>query len=490
MIAAGPAGSFRAALREHRLAVARVAGGAIVLAYTLRFFLPGLSSGFAPDDMMNIHYYWSRGPGELLRGLVLFFTTYQRPMGGVYFSTLYHFFGLDPLPYHIVITLLLLLNTYLAYRFGRLLTGSELVGGLVALGAAYHGEMEQLVYLPAFVFDVLCYTFYFLALNWYLRFRTRGEALDWKRTAVFLLLYIGALDSKEMAVTLPALALLYEALFHPPARWRPGAILHWTRTAALPALAAGALTLVYVIGKATGADTLVHMEAYRPVFTWDRYLESTTRFLNTVFYQPIENGLFRPSWVVPVWILLAYIAWRSGKRVLWWAWAFLLISPLPITFVPGRGGALLYVLLAGWALFFSVLLLGMAKLVAAEPPFRRATAAPHAVLFLLAAVCVWRASAGPTRFLGPALKRVGDQCLSIAGQLLQVQPHVKPGSRIYFVNDVYEGYDAMFITELVYHDGSVKVWLGARQPLPPASIAGMDYVFAFENGRLKKLRGD
>ncbi len=73
--------------------------------------------------------------------------------------------------------------------------------------------MAHLVFLPAFVFDVLCFTFYFAAFTYYLSFRTRGLPLTPMRIVVFLLLYVGALDSKEMAVTLPVMVLLYELIW-------------------------------------------------------------------------------------------------------------------------------------------------------------------------------------------------------------------------------------------------------------------------------------
>jgi hypothetical protein len=110
-------------------------------------------------------------------------------MGGVYFASLYHFFGVDPFPCHVVTTALLLLNTFLAYRFGRQITGSQLIGGLTALATTYHARMAQTVYLPTFVFDVLCFTFYFLALTYYLSIRARGVLPTWRQTIAFLLVW-------------------------------------------------------------------------------------------------------------------------------------------------------------------------------------------------------------------------------------------------------------------------------------------------------------
>jgi hypothetical protein len=453
--------------------------GAIVLVYFVRFVGPGLSGGLNADDPMNIHSFWVRGPGQLVKNLVLFFSTYGRPMGGVYFSLLYHFFGLNPFPYHVALTVLLAFNTWLAYLVGRLITGSKLGGGLVSLAVAYHAGMYQLVYLPAFVYDVLCFTFYFCALTYYLSIRGRCLRLTKKQIVVFLLFYVGGLDSKEMAVTLPVVVLLYEAIWHAPAR----------KATALPGLAAGLLTLVYVLGKTFGADSLVRMEAYRPVFSWGRYWESTTRFVNTIFYQPIEGGFFTPGRVMWLAVILLYVAWRWQQRGLMLMWCFVWIAPLPITFIPGRGGACLYIPLVGWAVIVASGCLWIAKVAARSPllrwmPYRAALGA----LALLGIVLFW-ANTERHGDVPEGIRKPAQLTWSVAEQIRAVQPTVKPGSRIYVVRGPFRDWDMKFIMELVYHDRSVNVWLGEKAPLPPAEIDRMDYVFTFEAGKLKRLKG-
>src|SRR5947209_5739809 len=154
--------------------LAYAAGCAVVLAIFIRFVVPAYIAGFAPDDPMNMDIYWSSGWWNLLKGLVLFFSTYYRPMGGLYYSTIYHFFGLNPLPYHIVTDALVLLNVWLAYRFAVLISSSRLTAFLTAVMLTYHGALAWLVYRPSFIYDVLCYTFFFLALNYYISIRKRG----------------------------------------------------------------------------------------------------------------------------------------------------------------------------------------------------------------------------------------------------------------------------------------------------------------------------
>jgi hypothetical protein len=87
-----------------------LSGVVIASLYFGYFLLPSLNSGFGIDDAYNIYYYWSRGAESLLQGILLFFSSYYRPMGGAYFYSLYEAFGLNPFPYHAVIVLLVLLN--------------------------------------------------------------------------------------------------------------------------------------------------------------------------------------------------------------------------------------------------------------------------------------------------------------------------------------------------------------------------------------------
>jgi len=466
-------------------------GAAAILAYQLVFVSRGLFSRFAPDDAMNIYYYWSMGSWRLIRGLVLYFSTCQRPMGGLFYSVLYHFFGLNPFPYHAVITGLLLVNTFLAYRFAVLVSKSELIGGLCAFVVAYHPQMAQAVFLSSFVFDVLCLTFYFLALNYYISIRASGKPLGTKQVVVFLLLYIAALDSKEMAVTLPVVILLYELVWRRAKAWPPRHLIAWACNEGLPALIGGVLTGVYILGKTLGPDAvLMHLAPYAPLFTRARYMESTTRFFNTVFFcQSVEQGFFTPARVLTVWALLLLVAcWKRDGRLIW-LWLFTVVTPLPVTFVPGRGGICVSIPMVGWAVLIAILFVWLCDTVArARPLAHIPPLATRAVLILLALGLLGRQVVRLNRTCALPLRFAGDLTWSVIRQVRALQPRVPHGSKILFVNDVFDGWDTKFIAELIYRDRSVNVWLQPKTPLTPAEVAGMNYVFAFEGKTLKRLR--
>src|SRR4051794_22796405 len=96
-----------------------------LFAYFLYFNLEGLRAHFAADDMMNMASYWRTKPLRLLLHLFMPWLGAYRPMAGVFYLPLLHTFGLNPIPFHMVLLALLAGNLYLVYRFARRLGGTE-----------------------------------------------------------------------------------------------------------------------------------------------------------------------------------------------------------------------------------------------------------------------------------------------------------------------------------------------------------------------------
>src|SRR5262249_16442617 len=153
---------------------------------------------------------------------------------------------------------------WLFYQLATSLSRSAWVALLASLPIAYHAQLGYLAWGGAFIYDVLCWTFYISALLVYVARRRAGKMLGFWTTCLFLLLYIFALDAKEMGVTLPAIVLSYELLFHKfDLDWR-----RWMLRL-LPVALSGVVTLIFIFGK-TGSGSLTDLDAYRPVFTFAR----------------------------------------------------------------------------------------------------------------------------------------------------------------------------------------------------------------------------
>jgi hypothetical protein len=102
---------------------------------------------------------------------------------------------------------------------------------------------------------------------------------------------------------------------------------------------------------------------------------------------------------------------------------------------------------------------------------------------------LWAKTASEDQNVPQGIRNPGQLTWSVIQQVRAVQPRVRRGSKIYVVRGPFEGWDMKFILELVYHDRSVSVWLGEKAPLPPDRIEQMDYVFTYEDGKLKRLKG-
>jgi hypothetical protein len=77
--------------------------------------------------------------------------------------------------------------------------------------------MNALYFDTAYIYDALCYFFFFSAFLLYVRVRQQDRLIKFGEISACCVLYICALNSKETAATLPGFLLVYELLYHPPA---------------------------------------------------------------------------------------------------------------------------------------------------------------------------------------------------------------------------------------------------------------------------------
>lgn len=467
------------------------AAAAFMVAWFAWFCRDGFTAGFAVDDFMNIGQLWEHGPAWLVPAQFELWRGIYRPMAGVLWMPIYAVFGLNPLPFHIAMLALVLANVWLMYCFARALHCEETVAFFAALIACYHAGLSMLYYNTAFIYDVLCFFFYIAAFVLYARIRAAGRLPRPRETAALLGLYLCALNSKEMAVTLPVALLLDEWFLgsRPAPTWR--GVRQWLAGPARTALFAAALTLPYLYGKTVGPGAMTAHLGYRPVIRWSRVLA----FQNTQFAD-IFLRWEAAGWgaIVAVWLALVYLAWRRKSPALRFCCIFVLIAPLPIEFLIGRGNACLYIPLAGWAVFASVLFVNAARaaasFLAGEPLFRRAGRPALAAVLMAAGVVLW----GNTnrlrqrRQIRPAIAAAGGIDPDVLNQLRALTPRVPPGSQVVFLNDPFDGWDMAFLAELQYHERSVTVRLQRKTPLSAEEIARAQYVFDYREGKLVRLR--
>ena len=468
-------------LRERTDAVIGVAASLGIATYFWRLVRPSLHLYFSPDDLMNLYRAWDAPLHQLVRDNLLFFlaSPFYRPLAEAWYRVVFSFAGFRPLPFHAALLAILFVNIWLTYALARRLSGSRETGTVAALVGCYQVRLAALYFDTGYIFDVLCYCFYFAAFLLYVRVRQQDRLPGIAETAAVWLLYCCALSSKELAVTLPLFLLIYEVLY-PGVKWR--AAFQQCRVV----IVTGLTTAVFLVGRSLGSETLLANAAYRPAFTPQQFLETSRHFLGDM--TAVEDR-FRAAWVLPVWVVLFAIAWGFRSRTLKFAWLFLMLSPLPVAFIWPRGAAQYYVPWFGWVLYLAALLVGAAAWVTQRfwkegywlPRIRGAV-----LLLVLAAV------------LYPYYKRLGWQHTALSesfeaphvaamvSQLHRLVPVLPRGARLYFRNDPVDPdlYDLLFLVRLSYHDASLTVDRARQMKEPPTKeqLAHYDHVFDYAEG--------
>jgi len=188
-----------------------------LVVYFVRSASRGLNAYFTQDDggnLLNMHQYWSHSMAYVLGSALRVITGAYRPLGGVYYFALYKLAGFNPLPFRAVCLALMLANVLLAFALLRRLSDSLTAALFGAVLIVNHPTVLELLYSSGTIYEILCFLFYFLTMRCYFVWRQAGRhagetTLSWRRLAVILVLTGCALDSKEMAMTLPAACLLY-----------------------------------------------------------------------------------------------------------------------------------------------------------------------------------------------------------------------------------------------------------------------------------------
>jgi hypothetical protein len=217
-----------------------------LLAIFIGFHIHVWNAYFGSDEPMNIYRVWLPPVWKVGLAHLMFWSDFVRPMGAIYYLPLFKLAGFNPVPYNAVRLVLLLANTAIFYFLAKSLSRSWWIATFAAIPIAYHAGLAYLAYSGAFIYDILCGTFYFAGLLYYVTLRRRDTPLRVPHLAVLLVLYLCALNSKEMAVSFPVILLAYELLFKGrKAKFMPVAI-------------AAAITAIFIFGK-TGSGSLTDL---------------------------------------------------------------------------------------------------------------------------------------------------------------------------------------------------------------------------------------
>ncbi len=494
---------------------------AVLIAYFLHFALPALRGGFREDEMMNMGICWCAGALKSLLANIVFWKLFlcsgcalydlplylYRPGGALYYLPLYHFFDLNPLPYRIVQISILVASIPLVYHLSRRLASSRYIAFLAVLALCYHPRLGGLVFVGAFIYDVLCGFFYFAALAYYVHIREGGASLRPLQLLGFLALYVMALNCKEMAVTLPVIVLIYEFLKSPGwTDWK--AFLRWIRTCAAPSLIAGLLTVSYIYGKTHGSGSLASLDPYRPIYSWDNFTTSNAKFVGQLLF---AGRTITPIALLLLWALVFIYAFVRRDRTLQLMAFWIVIVPLPVAFiVPMRGDASLYLLLFGWAMIFAKVVFDLLTLISKFSVFignRVLTAATGAfvgeafrkisprVFRIVATLLVAFALAAFTQRENQRLRvpwlNVGSKTSHViqAFRSLRLRPLHGSSVLLLLKENIFQNkWNVFFIASLVWNDHSLRIWVENVNELTQEQQANVDYIISISEFNADVIR--
>jgi len=272
-------------------------------------------------------------------------------------------------------------------------------------------------------------------------------------------------------------------------------VYEWTyhrgkRMSLAPILCTGTLALVDVYGKVFGPGAMIGAEAYHPVFALSRVREFQRLSLNDLLLG------WSGGWgaILLLWGLLGYLAWRRDRPALRFLWWFMLLTPLPIEFLVAKTQACLYIPMIGWAIFGAVIVVDLIVVLAGvlEREWfgrhlgRRAIVAA----LLLSVVFLWaRTNRHYKRiYAAPVIASLGHDSWGLIQQFRAANPHVRPGSKVAFLDDPFHSWDMLFLAELWFHDRTVEVHVPRHGALTPDELARMDSIFTFQDGKLVELK--
>jgi hypothetical protein len=439
--------------------VRRYLAAAAILAYFLFWVFRGTYTYLNPDDVTAIYRSLEVSFGTIVKGVVFFWSGELRPLGALFYRSIYELAGVHALPFRYASLALLILNLLLQLRFLDALTKSKEIVVLAVFFDCFHGELWDIFSSSGGIFDVLCYTFYIALLGYYVAIRARGELPSLRQVAVLCLLTALALDSKEMGATIPILLVCYEAIFHSG----PGFLRNCRA-----AVATGFVVLAFLIGWFFTTTVNTGNPAYAPALTVERYLLTTRVYLTHLFAGAVQFTELEAVSFLMLALLLG--VWMRSKFMVF-GWVFYIVTLLPMSFVPPRQtGYALYLPIVGCALYLAALFVGLMDRLSLRPAWRTACCG----LFLaMAAYSHYRENQYLVKVnAGPGGHQ---QTRELVDDFRRLYPSMPKGARILLVDDPFQNllWQPFFTLRLLYRDFSLQIY---RTPIP-GPVASEDSVY-------------
>jgi len=423
---------------------------AAVIGWFLFLTHRALGYGFNPDDVMLMNFAIGRPLKLHLQSIPFFWNGSMRPLGSIFYLTLYKSFGYWAVPYRIAAFVLLTANLILLYRCARAITKGRKAAFLVLLAGCFHGAMWDIYANTGTVYDLLCQFFILLTVTVWANGKVRPVWLD---ALLVGLLTVGAVESKEMGVAIPVILLCYDLLF------RRGAIRY------VAIVTASLVTAVFLVGRFAQQTAVTGNVAFTPIITFPHYLMTTRLYLGFLLNRP---GL---SEIGTAAVLLAALglACALRNRVMLFGLAYYLFTLMPMSFATARTGYALYVPAVG-AVFYAVALFSQ---ITDYLMHRTGFAWARPALTGVFAFFVMASQFSANRRLEAAKIDPGylPQLEALTTGMRRAYPTLPPGALVTLVNDPFlpdAQFTALFTLRAFYDDPALLLqrihWDPARGP--------------------------
>ena len=294
------------------------------------------TSYFYYDDFNCLYLIQQQSLASLLGHVIDPFSAFFRPLYLLVYWLQWHFFALQPLPYHITSWIIHGVNVVLVFLILKDLNISEVSALAGTIFFAYQSVFREIFYNFACVGEPLCASLFFLGLWLY---RRRGGSVRMLILCWTFLFF--ALKAKEMAVSLPVIWLLTEVILG--GSWEGirgstqelevqnnGLGLKLRRLVEALFLPFAYVGLYLFIKVPDMGQLVTESLPYSPTHPY--YTNYSARALISGFawyFNAIFRTDFGPLQWCMIWVLLiAIFAWKKNRQGIFW------ISYIFITFLP------------------------------------------------------------------------------------------------------------------------------------------------------------
>lgn len=187
--------------------------------------------------------------------------------------------------------------------------------------------------------------------------------------------------------------------------------------------------------------------------------------------------------LVPCGGLALTVLLRARAALFGWLW--FIIATLPIAFIPGRTGMVLYIPLPGLAVGLADLLRTVVRKTAGETRYLNPAATPA---FLLISLCLLPVNWRLKQAADAAPRQQANQFREFAADLRQFGPARRGASLLYLRDPFLPGrFDPEFLASLLRRQHDLRAARAKRNLalLAPAVVATYDDVYDFDRGHLR-----